>query len=611
MSFKQFGGKNKFNQSKEITTNSIISEFSYSKNATVQDIINANTINANEIIVSKDVSGNITRDTFYRMNVVNSRHALGGSGTKQLELDWYEEDEGNIPANSYAVRIGGNGGMSNLVIAAQDNPIITFHPNPAFGGIDIHRIVDMCNNKIVNLDDPTAAQDAANKKYVDDEIAGVSVGTLTGNLDMSNNKIVNLANPTDTQDAATKNYVDVRDALKLDLSGGTLTGNLDMCNNKIVNLADPTAAQDAATRNYVNNEDALKLNLTGGTLTGNLNVNGDTNVGGRIVLNKDTFRFIRVIDPSSNEETLGFNYRVDAGENVPVSCLPSYYWRIRVDEDTTTFGFTSVSGPLLFMGRTQGIQIYKPITMNDSQIEFSPVLGDKINLFNGGTNEFKIGVNSNETYITTGEKFHVYRGNSGDNQIQIATDNLDNVIIPNGNLDMSGNKIENVANGTATGDVVNFGQFFDNRVHTQFIDLSNNISSTTFVVHTQSLWDISINTNNNPMSEPKYLLSANIVSRRDISANGQFEIYGGITYRINNGAPIDGPYSTIFASSAIPSSTPSALFPNVIKGSIHLQDIITFLNNTQTHNLKVKLKFGTGGVAINHDVIYTLTPLMD
>ena len=40
--------------------------------------------------MSKDVSGNTTRDTFYRMNVVNSRH-VGGfiGGTKQLELDWY------------------------------------------------------------------------------------------------------------------------------------------------------------------------------------------------------------------------------------------------------------------------------------------------------------------------------------------------------------------------------------------------------------------------------------------------------------------------------------------------------------------------------------------
>jgi len=45
-------------------------------------------------------------------------------------------------------------------------------------------------------------------------------------LDVNTHKIVNVTDPTAAQDAATKNYVDTADATKLSLSGGTMTGAL-------------------------------------------------------------------------------------------------------------------------------------------------------------------------------------------------------------------------------------------------------------------------------------------------------------------------------------------------------------------------------------------------
>jgi hypothetical protein len=60
-----------------------------------------------------------------------------------------------------------------------------------------------------------------------------------------------LGDPTSAQDAATKTYVDTADALKLSLSGGTMSGAIAMGTNKITGVGNPTLAQDAATKDYV------------------------------------------------------------------------------------------------------------------------------------------------------------------------------------------------------------------------------------------------------------------------------------------------------------------------------------------------------------------------
>jgi len=74
---------------------------------------------------------------------------------------------------------------------------------------------------------------------------------MTGNLDLGTNKIVNVVDPTSAQDATTKNYVDTADALKLSLTGGTMSGALAMGDNKVTGLATPTDTTDAVTKAYV------------------------------------------------------------------------------------------------------------------------------------------------------------------------------------------------------------------------------------------------------------------------------------------------------------------------------------------------------------------------
>lgn len=74
---------------------------------------------------------------------------------------------------------------------------------------------------------------------------------FTGAQSMGGNKLTNVTDPTAAQDAATKNYVDTQDALKVSKSGDTMSGNLNMGGNKIVSLGAPTVGTDATNKNYV------------------------------------------------------------------------------------------------------------------------------------------------------------------------------------------------------------------------------------------------------------------------------------------------------------------------------------------------------------------------
>ncbi len=158
------------------------------------------------------------------------------------------------------------------------------------GGVKVLTVdAGQLNNRgrvVANVLDPSGLQDAATKNYVDTEIVALSLGgtgpflqlaggTMTGALDMGGLVINAVLDPTLAQDAATKNYVDTEIvALNLGttflaLAGGTMSGAIDMGTNLINNVVDPVGVQDAATKNYVDTEIASEaLLLTGGTLSG-------------------------------------------------------------------------------------------------------------------------------------------------------------------------------------------------------------------------------------------------------------------------------------------------------------------------------------------------------
>jgi hypothetical protein len=108
--------------------------------------------------------------------------------------------------------------------------------------------LDLGTYQIKNMGEPTLAQDAATKNYVDTTTVASAGDSMTGNLAMGSNKVTGLGEPSASQDAATKNYVDTTTVAS---AGDTMTGPLAMGANKVTGLGEPTANQDAATKNYV------------------------------------------------------------------------------------------------------------------------------------------------------------------------------------------------------------------------------------------------------------------------------------------------------------------------------------------------------------------------
>ena len=66
--------------------------------------------------------------------------------------------------------------------------------------------LDMNNNSIENLKQPTNSNHAVNKQYVDTNFLNTNAG-LTGNLSMNNHKITNLGHPTSNNDAVNKQFI--------------------------------------------------------------------------------------------------------------------------------------------------------------------------------------------------------------------------------------------------------------------------------------------------------------------------------------------------------------------------------------------------------------------
>jgi len=210
--------------------------------------------------------------------------------------------------------------------------------------------IDAQTQRITDVVNPLAAQDAATMDYVDTEIVALSlngigpylrlsgVDIMTGNLQIGGNRveldgdadtfiesaaddlmqlwvggtlilgmdgvtidakvqrITDVVNPVAAQDAATMDYVDteiialglIGTGPYLRLSGvDTMVGALDMGTNLINNVVDPVGAQDVATMNYVDTE-ITALGLGGVTgpflrLSGADTMAGDLDMGANLI----------------------------------------------------------------------------------------------------------------------------------------------------------------------------------------------------------------------------------------------------------------------------------------------------------------------------------------
>lgn len=132
--------------------------------------------------------------------------------------------------SSASINMGGND-LQNTSNVYTDN----IFENTTANGVVVHNTLNMNNNHIHNLADPTQNKDGANKQYVDTAVSGFLTNPLTADIDgASTYKGINFIDPTLAQDLATKNYVDTT------AGGGVnnpMTTNLDGGGFQITNVS--------------------------------------------------------------------------------------------------------------------------------------------------------------------------------------------------------------------------------------------------------------------------------------------------------------------------------------------------------------------------------------
>ena len=119
--------------------------------------------------------------------------------------------------------------------------------------------IDMNNNTIYNVKDPVQADQATNKKYVDNQL--VKKLDKDVDIDMKNNSIINLNLPSNPRDAACAQFVnyridDIANKKFLRFDGtNIMTGDLNLNNNKIINLqTDYKDSKSAVNVDFMQNE---------------------------------------------------------------------------------------------------------------------------------------------------------------------------------------------------------------------------------------------------------------------------------------------------------------------------------------------------------------------
>ncbi|CAH3173196.1 unnamed protein product, partial [Porites lobata] len=204
--------------------------------------------------------------------------------------------------------------------------------------------LSMNNNKIIKVGTPTANDDVATKKYVDDKSSGsLTDGSypMKGNLNMDNKQILNLPAPTGPKQPTPLAFTDLKYVARDGSS--TMTNNLNMDNKKIINLRTPTSDTDATTKKYV--DDSIPDTSSFVKKDGSITMTDNLNLGNK--------KIIGLATPTSNTDAANKKY-VD--DNTAAPDLSDYFEK---DGTVTMTGNLNV-------GNNKIINLSKPTQDNEA-----------------------------------------------------------------------------------------------------------------------------------------------------------------------------------------------------------------------------------------------------